>query len=95
MGEWRADGFGTDDVEVWAIGSSDDVSAIEGFADGSTSSCFVGGSTVYSAYEASKDDVVIIDREGNIRHRFDSGADSLRDADQRAKVDGWVRALLD
>jgi len=81
-------------VEVWAIGSSADETAVESFAAGSTSSCFADGSSVYSAYGVSKDDVVIIDRDGNIHHRFDSGEDSLRDADQRAKVDGWVRELL-
>lgn len=81
-------------MEVWAIGSSSDDSAIPSFTAGA-SSCFVGGSSVYSDYGASKDDVVIIDGEGNIRHRFDSGEDSLRDGDQRAKVDGWVRGLLD
>ncbi len=92
--QWRADGFGPEDVEVWAIARSGDEATVADFADGSTSACFIDGSSVYSDFDASKDDVVIIDRQGDIRHRFDSGKDSLRDAAQRAKVDGWVRDLL-
>lgn len=92
--QWRADGYDPEDVEVWTVARSGDEGSIDSFASGSTSSCFLDGASVFSAYDAAKDDVFIIDREGRIRHRFDSGEDSLSNSAQREKVDGWVRALL-
>ena len=38
--------------------------------------------------------VLEVDRQGRIRHRLDTGQQSLRNDGPRDKVDGWVRDLL-
>jgi hypothetical protein len=82
---WEADGYGYDDVEVWAIGKPGELMFLSSFMAGSDSSAFedTDGSAAASL-GASLFSTVILDRHNVKQSSFGFGTD----------VDAVVRSLL-
>ena len=93
---WRNDGYTRDQVEVWTVGYPGSEAWVDSFAGSATESLFVDSAsmTAYSAFNATKDDLIIIDRQGSVAHDVSLASMPLTSPTNRDQIDAWVRALL-
>lgn len=98
LSDWRAEGFTSDDVQVWAIGWAGQGAMAGTFAHGATSPLMADSSSgpdgVYAAWEAGIDDLFLLDREGWVRFRANLVSMDLGDKKHRRALDSWVHELL-
>jgi hypothetical protein len=69
------------------------------FAGDSESPCFAdpsaGEDGVFARFDASIDDLLLIDRQGQVRYEIHLADMDLGEKDNRKKVDRWVRGLAE
>jgi hypothetical protein len=98
--EWAAEGYGNDQIEVWAAASVGMIFLAQSWLGSSTSPAFE--ETLDPQYNASASigaglfNIVVLDRNLVVQKRWDtvSGGFDLEDSSDRAELDTLVRSLL-
>jgi len=92
---WRADGFGADVLEVWAIGWPGQESYIAAFAAGSAVPCLIDTNWQFiSAYSPSKDDLWVVGKDGNVSFSMSLIGQPVTSSAGATLLDNAVRAAL-
>lgn len=98
LAAWRAEGLTEADLRLWALGWAGQGAWAGAFAAGASTPLLADASSgadgVYALWEASIDDLFLLDRGGLVRYRANLASMDLTEKKHRRILDGWVRALL-
>jgi hypothetical protein len=95
--QWRADGFDHEDLETWAIGFPGQEGLVDDFASDLDAALFVDSEedAVFTSWQATSNDLFVIDRDGIVVERVDVAYNSLSERSNREHLDRLVRRLLE
>jgi hypothetical protein len=92
---WRADQLGWQKVELWIVGFSTGPAEVASFCQGTDAACFEyqpwAGPDVFKQYSAGKDDLIVVDRAGQIHFKHNLTQTPLEQEANRKTVDAAVR----
>ncbi|MFH1438882.1 MAG: hypothetical protein ABIJ56_24465 [Pseudomonadota bacterium] len=93
---WRTDGLGYDVLELWAVGYLTSTESVATFADGSEAACFIDDidETIFTAWEATLDDIFVLDASGEVVYEMNCGSCSLANSECADPLDTAVRDAI-
>jgi len=98
LAEWRADGFGHDELELWVMGYAGSEEHVEELEAGSDASIFADSTldaeNAMLLYDAHVNDLFLVDRQGRLAGQTNASVDPLGVEENRSALDEWVRLLL-
>jgi hypothetical protein len=96
---WRAEGWSSDDIEVWSVGYAGQEDRIEGLSESrGEESMFVDSTdptaSAIAAYDAHVNDLFVIDRSGCPSTMINLAIDPLTTTENREAFEDMVHGLL-